>query len=129
MSFGPGKNGIFSLDNGAGSPTDISAYLTKVDFPFSVNLLDTTTFGASAETEIPGLKAGDKIALAGNLDPTVHTQLGTIYNNGGGLTSGNGSLSFVYGPMGSTTGNPKFTGECFLSKYQPGATVKGIATF
>src|SRR6185312_17017082 len=118
MAFGPGRNGIFSLDNGAGSPTDISAYLNKVDATFSVTAGDTTTFGASAETEIPVIKNGDKITFSGLLDPTPHTQLGTIYNNGGGQTTGNTSLSFVYGPMGSTTGNPKFTGECFLTSYK-----------
>lgn len=129
MAFGPGRLGVLKLDNGAGSLTDISAYCNKVDAPFTITLGDTTTFGATAETEIPVIKNGDKITFSGLLDPTPHTQLGTIYNNGGGLTTGNASLSFEYGPMGSTTGNPKFTGECFLSSYKLSTDVKGVVSF
>lgn len=90
---------------------------------------DTTTFGATAETEIPVIKNGDKVTFSGYLDPTPHTQLGTIYNNGGGLTTGNASLSVEFGPMGSTTGNPKFTFECFLTSYKVGVDVKGVPSF
>lgn len=129
MAFGPGKNGLFSLDNGAGTPTDLSAYCNKEDISLSIIMLDTTVFSLNAETVIPGLKAADKIQISGPLDPTLHTHLGTIYNNGGGLTSGNGSLSFIVGPMGSTSGNPKLTGECFLSKYAPSAEVKGLSVW
>lgn len=129
MAFGPGKNGVFTCDNGAGTPVDLSAYINKAGVDLTIELGDTTTFGASARTEIPGLKGGDKIVISGLLDPTLHTHFGTIYNNGGGLTSGNGSLSFVYGPMGSTSGNPKITGECFLSKYGPSTDVGNPVSF
>lgn len=128
MAFGAGKNGILKVDNGAGTLTDISAFCDKVDAPFSVNLLDTTTFGAAGETEIPGLKAGDKITASGKLDPTIHTHIGTLYNNGGQLTAG-GSISIEYGPMGSTSGNPKWTAETYLSKWQESTDAKGLATF
>ena len=129
MAFGAGKAGLFSLDNGAGTPTDLSAYINKADIGLTIMMLDTTVFSLNAETVLPGLKAADKIQIAGPLDPTLHTHFGTIYTNGGGLTSGNGSLSFIVAPMGSTTGNPKLTGECFLSKYAPSGDVKGLAVW
>lgn len=129
MAFGAGKSGVFQLDNGAGSLQTLSAYINKADISLTIAMLDTTVFSLNAETVLPGLKAADKIQISGPLDPTLHTHFGTIYNNGGGLTTGNGSLSFVLGPMGSTTGNPKFSGECFLSKYAPSAEVKGLATW
>jgi hypothetical protein len=129
MAFGPGRLGIFKIDNGAGTLTDISAYLFKVEAPFTVTLDDTTTFGATAETELPTIRNGDKLKFTGYLDPVPHVQLGTIYNNGGGLTGTNLSLSVEYGPMGSATGNPKFTFECFLNSYKTTVEVKQVPGF
>ena len=126
MAFGAGKNGYLQVDDGAGSLQDLSAYCNKADIALTITMLDTTVFSLSAETVIPGLKGADKIGISGLLDPTLHTHFGTLYTNGGGLTSGNASVSWVLGPMGSTSGLPKFNGECFLSKYAPGAEVKGV---
>lgn len=129
MSFGPGRLGILSLDNGAGAPTDISAYVSKVDADFPVTMGDTTTLGSGSETGIPVIKGMSKIQVSGVTDPAVTTQLGVIRSNGGGLTTTNASLSFIYGPMGSATGNPKYTGECFLSDFKLSTDVKSPNTW
>lgn len=115
MAFSAGKNAVIKVDSGAGSLVDLSAYLNKGGVGLKVDMLDTTTFGAAAKTRIPGLKDGDKIPLAGPFDGALYAHFATIWGNGGGLTSGNGSLSFEYYPAGTTSTYPKMTGECFLS--------------
>jgi len=128
MAFQHGKSTQFTLDNGAGTPTDISAYVDNVDFPLSIETHETTTFGDSAKDYLPGLKDAT-ISLSGKWDPTLDAHLGTIYNNGGGLTTGNGSLSFVFGPAGSTSGNIKYSGECFLTSFSVSDPVGDLVTW
>lgn len=103
--------------------------MTKVDSDLPVSMGDVTTFGATSEANIPTIKGTTKLSIAGVTDPTVTTVLGTIRNNGGGQTTTNASLSFIYGPMGSTTGNPKYTGECFLGDFKLSTDVKNPNTW
>lgn len=130
MAFQHGKSTEFKLDNGAGVLTDISTYCNNVDYPQSVETHDTTTFQTTggAKTSLPGLKGGDNIALSGNWDPTLDAHLGTLYTNGGQLTAG-GSLSFQFGPAGSTAGNVKYTGECWLTEYTVNDPVGDLVTW
>lgn len=128
MAFQHGKSTDIRLDNGAGSLTDISAYCNNVDFPMNVDTHETTTFGDSAKEYLPGLKDGT-ISLSGHWDPTLDLHLSTLYTNGGGLTSGNGSLSFQFGPSGTTASNRKYTGECFLTEYTVNDPVGDLVTW
>lgn len=71
MSFGSGKKGYFAIDNGAGSLTDVSAYLQsvsglegKTDRPL------TTHFGNRAQRrQVLGLRDGGSITLPGQFNP------------------------------------------------------------
>lgn len=118
MAFKFGNLAVFQLDSGAGTLVDLSAYMNSIDgVPGGIDNADTTTFGDTAHVITPGLKEAAKVQIAGPYDPALNTHMTTLWNNGGGLTAGNASLSFEYGPNGSTSGNPKYTGECFLTNY------------
>lgn len=120
MAYKMGKDSVFKLDNGAGSLTDISAYLTDVGgLPGGVETDDTTTMGDSARESIPGLKDAARISLKGVFDTGASAsdkQLSDLYAAGGQLTAG-GSISFEWNPGGTTSGYPKYTGECWLTSY------------
>lgn len=124
MPFGHGRLGVLKIDNSAGSLTDISSYTTNVDYPESIDTPDTTTFGASAKTAIPGLRDA-KMSVSANLDPTLDALIsGVLAVQGGTLAS----VSVEYGPMGSATGNPKYTFEAYIANVKIGTPVGGLVT-
>ncbi len=72
--------------------------------------VDTTSFGATAMTNIPSpIQENKPIALQLMLDPTVHNALVAL--------EGVAGTALVYGPIGSTTGNPKCTYAGTVTKY------------
>lgn len=130
MAFVHGKNSVFKLDNSSGSITDISAYLDSVDgLPGDVETADTTTFGASAKTSIPGLKSAVKIGLSGKHDTTVDAIIGAHVNAGGSAISGTASVSFEWHPQGTAATTPKYTGECWVTSYSVDSKPDGVVTW
>ncbi len=123
MSFAHGKATVFKIDNAADSLTDISAYLTDVDFPRSVKSAETTTFGAASDTFIAGTK-GATFSISGLFDATADAVLDGIL----GLIG-----DFEYGPTGSTAGMVKYTGDALCTGYSIkgaiGGAIQATATF
>ena len=100
MPFVHGKSTIFKIDNSGGSLTDISAYLDNVDFPLSSDTAEVTTFGSSSKSYVAGLKDAT-ISIGGSWDATADGVLAPIVGQAA-------TVSFEYGPAGSTAGNIKF---------------------
>lgn len=121
MPFVHGKSTDFRIDNSGGTLTDISAYCDSVDFPQTIETAETTTFGDSNKDYIVGLKDAT-ISFSGKWDATLDGILAPI----AGQTA---SVSFQYGPAGSTATNVKYTGECFLTSYQITGAVGDVVTF
>lgn len=121
MAFVHGKSADFRLDNSGGSLTDISAYLDNVSFPQPIETAETTTFGASSKSYIVGLK-DSSISLSGKWDSTVDAQIAAVLGQAA-------SLSFQYGPAGTTVSNIKYTGECYVTSYDVSAPVGDVVTF
>lgn len=117
--FVHGKDTDFRVDNAAGALTDISAFLTNVDFPDAVESAETTTFGTQRKTRIAG-HADGSFSVSGNWDAAVDAVLAGIK----GLIG-----SFQYGPAGSTAANAKYTGEALCTNYQVQSPVGGVVTF
>lgn len=120
-TFTHGKATVFKVDNSGGSLTDISNVLTDVSFPQSVETAETSTFGASAKTYIVGL-SDSTVSVSGNFDTTVDAHLSAVLGQAA-------SLSFEYGPEGSTAPNAKYTGECLLTSYEKSGAVGDVVTF
>jgi hypothetical protein len=121
MPFVHGKSTDFRIDNSGGTLTDISLYCDSVDFPQSVETAETTTFGDSNKDYIVGLR-DTTISFSGKWDAALDAILAPIL----GQTA---SVSFQYGPAGSTVTNVKYSGECFLTSYQVTGAVGDVVTF
>jgi len=120
MAFVHGKSAVFKLDNASGSLVDYSSYLEDISFPRSVETAETTTFGSSAKSYITGLTDAT-ISLSGKFDATADSTIAAVVGQ-------SATLSFEYGPAGSTGGNVKYLGECILTSYEVGATVGDAVT-
>ena len=121
MAFRHGKSAVFKVDNSGGTLTDISAYLNEISFPQSIETAETTTYGKSAKTYIVGLSDAT-ISVSGVWDATVDAHLS-------GVRGQEASLSFEYGPEGSTSTRVKYTGECYLTSYETSSPVGDVVTF
>lgn len=124
MSFGHGRLGVLKIDNSAGTLTDISLYCTNVDYPESLDTPETTTYGATAKSYIPGIRDA-KASVTANADPTLDALVTGVMGVQGGTLA---TVSVEYGPMGNATGNPKYTFECFIANYKMSTPVGGIVT-
>ena len=122
-TFRHGKNASFKVDNSGGTLTDISTVITDVSLPRSIETAETTTFQATsgAKTYVVGLN-DSTVSISGRFDATVDAHLV-------GILGQEASLSFEYGPAGSTAGYVKFTGECFCTKYDLSSPVGDVVSF
>ncbi len=121
MPFVHGKSTDFRLDNSGGTLTDISSYLDNVSFPQPIETAETTVFGQASKTYIVGLK-DSSISLSGKWDSTLDAQIAAVVGQ-------SATLSFQYGPAGTTVGNIKYTGECFVTSYDVTNAVGDVVTF
>jgi hypothetical protein len=109
------------VDNSGGTLTDISAYCDNVDFPQVVETAETTTFGDASKDYIVGLRDAT-ISIGGKWDAVLDAVLAPILGQAA-------SVSFQYGPAGSTASNIRYTGECYCTSYQVTGAVGDVVTF
>ena len=120
-TFRHGKSTVFKVDNAAGSLTDISNTLTDVGFPQSVDTAETSTFGSSAKSYVVGL-TDSTLSVSGNFDATVDAHLAAILGQ-------SASVSFEYGPEGSTAGFVKYTGEALMTSYEKSGAIGDVVSY
>jgi len=122
MAFVHGKSAVFKLDDSGGTLRDLSSYLDDLSFPRDIETAETTTFGVagSAKTYIVGLSDAT-ISISGKFDATADGYLA-------GVLGQSATLSFEYGPAGSTGGLVKYSGECIMTSYEVSASVGDVVT-
>jgi hypothetical protein len=120
-TFRHGKSTVFKVDNSGGTLTDISNTLTDVGFPQSVDTAETSTFGSSAKSYVVGL-TDSTLSISGNFDATVDAHLAAVLGQAA-------TLSFEYGPEGSTAGFVKYTGECILTSYEKSGAIGDVVSY
>jgi len=120
-TFRHGKSTVFKVDNSGGTLTDISNSLTDVSFPQSVDTAETSAFGSSAKTYVVGLTDAT-ISVSGMFDATVDAHLN-------GILAQAATVSFEYGPEGSTAGFVKYTGEAILTSYEKSGAIGNMVSF
>jgi hypothetical protein len=120
-TFRHGKSTVFKVDNSGGTLTNISDTLTDVGFPQTVDTAETSTFGSSAKSYVVGL-SDSSLSISGNFDATVDAHLAGVLGQAA-------SLSFEYGPEGSTNGFVKYTGECILTSYEKSGAIGDVVTY
>jgi len=118
-----GKNLYFNLDTQEGSPTDISAYVIKVDgLPAEVEMDAYATGGADGYSSIPGLQKAT-IRLDCIFDDTASSAWDIVND----YLSDTDTRSFEYGPAGNTEGYAKISGEMRISRVSlPAETTSGL---
>lgn len=121
MSVAIGASGAFSLDNSAGSPIDLTAYVTEVNLTLDKQVFDVTVFGNNgSRAKVTGLKDG-KFSVKFFNDPTLQTHLVGLWGVATGTTH-----TFTYGPQGSASGQRRITGECIMPTFPIGAKVDAV---
>jgi len=112
MAVGVGRDAYFSLDNQAGTVTDLTPDLTSIEFSTDKGIVDVTTMGDNYRDYLAGI-ADAKIKIEGIYDSSSINKAGSmIFNSAHGTATA--SLSYVYAPQGTASGKQKLTGECFL---------------
>jgi len=120
-TFRHGKSTVFKVDNSSGTLTDISNTLTDVTFPQTVETAETTSFGSSAKSYIVGL-TDSTVSISGTYDATVDAHLAAILGQAA-------SVTFEYGPEGSTSTYVKYSGEAYLTSYEKSGSVGDAVKF
>lgn len=119
-TFRHGKAAVFKIDDSGGTLRNISDALNSISFPREAEVLETTSFGSSDRTYIVGFKNGT-ISIEGSFDATYDGYLA-------GALGQDATLSFEYGPEGSTSTYTKYTGECILTSYESTAGVGDVVS-
>ena len=122
MAFSPGHKAWVMLDGANGAGTNLSTYADNFQFPQSVEMLETTTFGSSVKRFIAGLAGGDTISMSGPLDPALHLHFGSAL---AAQAAGTASFTLVYGPAGSVASSPRQTAEVLIASYEVSTGVGG----
>lgn len=122
MAFTHGSKALFKVGSSA-TPTvvqDVSTYGNSVGAHLSRDTAETTTFGKTSKTYIPGLKDAT-IPFDGPFDPTCDGIFWDLYNTGA-------IVNFEYYPSGTGTGNIKFSGTCLITAYEVSSGVSSENT-
>ena len=110
MAFSHGKNGVFKL-NDTTALRDMSQYIQKVDVKRNKDTADVSALGNSSKAYVAGLRDAT-IQIDAKWDPIIIGWLNTIWNQ-------DAATAFEWDPAGVTTGQPKLTGNCILTDYEP----------
>lgn len=108
-----------------GTPTtevDISTKVKSVDFPREQDLLDVTAFGTTGFRSFAvGLQAAT-FTVEMFWDTTIDTHMN-------GLMGYTTQVEWIFGPDGTTSGRPKYTGFAFLKSLSNPVAVGEIKLF
>ena len=122
MAASHGKDTYFGIGDSAlpGTADDVSTYCRSVDVPRSADTAESSTFGATSKTKVPGLLDGT-ISIEGPWDPTMDARMAGILGLKG--------VAFEYGPAGDTGGYVKYSGNCICTGYNVSGDIGDVAVF
>ncbi len=129
MAFIRGGIGTVLVDNVAGTPVDITAYVDSVEWgERSRDVLETTSFSTSGgRTYIAGLADGT-LSINGKFDATVGGP-DKLFNDLLDSVAGTGAGTVTWRPEGNGTGKPQRAVEAICTAYTASAPVGEIVTF
>jgi hypothetical protein len=114
-NFKHGKDAVIKISNSSAVLVDLSQYADSYDIKRPIATHDVTALGNQSLNFISGLKDGDDFTVNFIYDPTVETQMNSIF----GISP---NPTFEAAPAGTTTGSRKLSGSCILTSI--GYTVK-----
>ena len=114
MAFFDSKVSRFSIDDTGGTPRDLSAFVTEVKgLPGRRALNEVTALADGGAKFVPGLE-DVPFSLGGLFDNTSTSGPDAVL---GALRSHTSDVDFEYGPEGTTTGDIKYSGRCWVVSY------------
>lgn len=114
MAFKDGKDSVFKLDDSSGTLRTLTSYVDSVDgLPGGRNLDDVTALGDTGRKSIPSIQ-DNKFSISGHFDSTATTGPNATI---GSLLTATSTATFEHGPEGGSTGNVRYTGECWCTSY------------
>ncbi|MCS6302377.1 MAG: hypothetical protein H8K07_01725 [Nitrospira sp.] len=124
MAASHGKNAVVQLDNGAGSLTAITSYLSKASLERMRETAETTVFGLNDKTYVAGLK-DSTFSGEGNFDGALDLILSDD------IADNAATKTLQYDPQGSTSGLPRYSIETWVTKYSIDTDIgdKGSCSF
>jgi hypothetical protein len=114
MAFFDSKVSKFLIDDTGGTQRDLSAYVTEIrGLPGTRALNEVTALGDDGAKFIPGVE-DIPFTLNGLFDNTAASGPDAVL---GPLRKHTSAVDFEYGPEGSSTGNVKYSGTCWVVSY------------
>ena len=115
MAFFDSKVSKLLIDDTGGVQRDLSAYIAEIQgLPGPRSLNEVTALGDSGARFIPGLE-DVTVTLTGIFDDTATTGPDAVF---GPLRTHASAVDFEYGPEGSSTGDIKYSGTCWVLIYE-----------
>lgn len=121
MAFKHGKKAVFKLDNAAGALQDLTAFITRVGYPRTVDVAEVSNLGDNDKEYVVGLRDA-RITLEGKVDPTLDAHMAAILGQ-------DATVTYEYGPEGGTAGLIRYTAEAILVSYEPGSGLDDASTW
>jgi hypothetical protein len=123
MAFVAGHNTVISLDNAAGTPTNISTYVDSISgFDLGAATLDVTSFTNSAQNFILGLDTSPAVSISGSWDSTLDTLMSAAK-----ATKTAKTLRVSY--AGTAGGTNYVEAEVFITAYSGASSVADKVTW
>lgn len=121
-----GKDSYLAIEDSAAAVLrNIGVHCDSITLDRDLDMADTTTIGAESKTWLPGLD-GAEMTLGGKWDSVAVTGPDVVLE--GDFTT-KARVGFEYGPEGNATGKVKYSGECYVSKYQVSTPLEGVVKF
>jgi hypothetical protein len=121
-----GKSSHLAVEDSAGTTLrTISTFCDSIEIDRNVGMGDSTTMGSEAKTYLSGLEDAT-LSLSGKWDDTATTGPDVVL---AGNVGNDASVGFEFGPAGNGTGKVRYSGECYVSKYNVSAPLEGIVKF
>lgn len=108
-----GVNTHFVLDNSAGTPTDISAYCSRITPSTDQQVFEVNVFKQTRATEVAG-RFKETWDIEGPWTPEADAFWRALARQDAGK-----GIDYILGPDGSTTGKTKLYGTCNVNDYAP----------
>ena len=108
MAFGHGIDADFDF-----SGSSIKAYIESIDPTFDREIADIRTLGQAWVQRLAGHKVAS-VSVSGAYDATLDNTVWTAWD-------GDVAVAWVYYPQGNSSGKVKFSGNCRVTSFKPGA--------
>jgi len=106
------KLSVVTLDTSGGTPTTISTYCNSLEINQELDEVDVTAFGATSDRDYISGFSSATVSMGGPWTRALDNHMSPIY---AAMKAGTlASVTLVYGPEGSDSGDVKYT--CELTK-------------